>query len=355
MSKALLVSDLHIHAHKQKTDRLYDCLKVLDWCFKTAIENKCDYVLFLGDLFHERAKIDVLNYLKTFEIFMKYADQPIEIYLLVGNHDMYHKESWDVNSIKPLTALKNVHIIEKPTTLNIDGRNIDFLPYIENPIESLRELKKGRDKEDLTLLLGHMAVHGAKLNTLYGTTADVVVEYDTGMVCVNPSIFDDWQMTILGHYHGAQHLNEKVEYLGSPLQLSFGEAFEEKHIAIIDLKTLKKKYIVNEFSPKHFILGKELLNNYNLENCFVRVVIDDLPAKELMELKTDLLDNKKVASFDFKKKEKKEEDQIDVEKARSILFNQDEMLEKWIDASPLPSNLDKQKLLEIGKNIISKS
>ncbi len=352
MSKALLVSDLHIHAHKQKTDRLYDCLKVLDWCFETAIKNKCDNLLFLGDLFHERAKIDVLNYLKTFEIFMKYTDSPLQTYLLVGNHDMYHKESWEVNSIKPLTALKNVHIIQKPTTLEIGGRNIDFLPYIENPIDALRELKKGRT--DLSLLLGHLAVHGATLNTLYGTTADVVVEYDTGMVFVSPTIFDDWQMTILGHYHGAQHLNEKVEYLGSPLQLSFGEAFEEKHIAIIDLETLEKEYIVNDFSPKHYILGKELLGDYDLKNCFVRVVVDDLSAKDLIELKTDLLENKKVASFDFKKKEKKEEDQVDVDKARSILFNQDEMLEKWLEASP-PEKLNKQKLLDIGKMIISKS
>ena len=40
--------------------------------------------------------------------------------------------------------------------------------------------------------------------------ADVIVEYDTGMMPVDVSIFDDWDMTFLGHYHGGQNLNHHV-------------------------------------------------------------------------------------------------------------------------------------------------
>ena len=351
MPKALIFTDLHIHAHKQKTDRLQDCLKVLDWCFEQAIVQECQYVLFLGDLFHERSKIDVLNYLRTFEIFSKYENHPIETYLLVGNHDMYHREHWDVNSIKPLSAFKNVHIVEKPSTLPIGNISIDFLPYTERPIEALKELKEGRKKKDLRLLLGHLAVHGAVLNMLYGTTADVVVEYDTGMAIVDPAIFDDWDMTLLGHYHGAQKLNKTVEYLGSPLQLSFGEAFQDKHILVLDLDTLEKTYITNDFSPKHYVLGVDDLPNYDLENSFLRVVVNDIAAKELVDIKLDLIKNKKVASFDFKQKEKKTEDFEVIEEARAILFKSDEMLAKWLDSLQNNIGLDKTKLLEIGKQI----
>lgn len=351
MAKALLISDLHIHNHKNKSDRLQDCLQVLKWAFEETLKNNCQYFLFLGDLFQERAKIDVLNYLRTYEVFAQYKDAPFEVYLLVGNHDMYHKELWGVNSVKPLTSFDNFHIVESPKTINIGNRNIDFLPFTDRPVEALKELKQGRDKKDLTLLLGHMAVHGAVLNTLYGTTADVVVEYDSGMSIIDKSVFDDWDMTILGHYHGAQNLSDNVEYLGSPLQLSFGEAFQEKHIAILDLDTLEKEYIINDFSPKHYILPKDSLSLYSLDNAFVRVIIDKhLSVEDLADLKTSLVN--KVASLDFKMKEKKEEDQVEIEEARSILFKQDEMLKAWIKASPPPDGVKEDKLLEIWNNKI---
>ena len=129
MSKALVFSDLHLHDHKDRVERLPACLEVLEWVFETAAEQDCKYIFFLGDLFHERSKIDVLNYLKTFEVFMKHMlhdGSDREMFLLVGNHDMYHKERWDINSVKPLSAIPRVSIIDTPTSLVLGGRKIDY-------------------------------------------------------------------------------------------------------------------------------------------------------------------------------------------------------------------------------------
>ena len=48
-----------------------------------------------------------------------------------------------------------------------------------------------------------------------------------------------------------------VEYIGSPLQLSFGEAFQEKHLIIFDQDKKECEYILNDFSPKHLIIKSE--------------------------------------------------------------------------------------------------
>ena len=353
--KALLATDLHIHSHKRSIDRLTNCLDVLEWIFQTANAHDCEYILFLGDLFQDRAKIDVMVYLRTFEVFMKHLNlnKNLKVVMLIGNHDMYHREHWDINSVKPLTAFENVQIVDKPTTLNIGGRNIDFLPFTEDPIKELISLKENREKTDLSLLLGHVAVHGAMLNTLYGTTADVVIEHDTGMVPVDAGIFDDWGRTFLGHYHGAQNLNDKVEYLGSPLQLSYGEAFQRKHIAVLDLDTMQHEYIVNDFSPKHFIINKNEIENYDLKGAFVRIVVDDISNKDLIDIKLDLLEGKKVYSIDFKKQDRPPEEELKIDEARSILFKQDEMLDKWIEEKGVPEGLSKDKLLKIGKEIFT--
>ena len=46
MGKVLLFSDIHIHPHKRRQDRLEDCLSVLDWVFSVAKDKGVKSVLF---------------------------------------------------------------------------------------------------------------------------------------------------------------------------------------------------------------------------------------------------------------------------------------------------------------------
>lgn len=357
--KALNVADLHLHAHKERVDRLHHCLDVLVWIFETAEKHDCDYIFFLGDLFHERAKIDVLNYLKTFEIFMKYMGGKHckrDMYLLVGNHDMYHKERWDVNSVKPLTAIPRVHIVDKPTRMEIAGRKIDWMPHTDNPVKVLDEFKKANGGAG-DLLLGHAAVHGAALNVFFGTKADVIVEYDNDMVPVDAAVFKDWPMTLLGHYHGSQILEHNVEYVGSPLQLSYGEAFQQKHVIVLDLETMEKEYVVNDFSPKHLLVTPQDIKdeNYDLNNNFVRLTVDDLRHKELVDVKRKIITDYKVLSLDTKKKDKKtDEDKTVIQDAKAIFADTQQMLETYIKEKGVPDGLEAARLLLAGKKCLEK-
>jgi DNA repair exonuclease SbcCD nuclease subunit len=354
--KALVFSDLHLHSHKGSIDRLQDCLQTLNWVFETAEAKGAKYIFFLGDLFHEQGKIDVLTYLRTFEVFMQHMlddAKDIDVYLLVGNHDMYHKQRWDVNSVKPLTAIPRVHLIDKPCTVEIGGRTIDWLPHVDNPIKFLDSLT-GK-----SLLLGHLAVDGATLNTFYGVKSDVIVEYDNDMSRVSANIFQDWQLVLLGHYHGQQRLcNKKLEYVGSPLQLSFGEAFQTKHIVLLDLDTLSCEYIQNDFSPKHYIITPDDVENgvYDLNGNFVRVIIDNLGAKELVDLKQKIKCDYQVSSLDFKSQDKRaDDDQQEIQNAKDIL-QEGEVLKVWIkemeQTKQIPvDNLDLGRLLDVGEQI----
>jgi DNA repair exonuclease SbcCD nuclease subunit len=351
MPKALVFSDLHIHKHKKSVDRLDHCLETLEWVFATASLNSCEYIFFLGDLFHDRSNIDVMVMYKTSEIFQRYFlnDPPFNLYLLVGNHDMYHREKWDIHSVKPFGAMPNVHVIDSPRSINIAGLDIDFLPHMENPIKEINNLKKNNHP----LLLAHLAVDGAFYNPLYGTKSDVVVETDNEMVRVTPDLFDSWQMTLLGHYHNAQHLNDKVEYLGSPLELTFGEAFQEKHVMILDLKTLDKEYIANDFSPKHVIVNVDKADQFDFNNKFVRITHDgDTSATEIIDFKNQVRSKYNLLSLDFVPRDDVKDKQSEiVEDARSIMFKEDDMLLKWIERAGVPDGLDKDILLNYGKMI----
>jgi len=353
MSKIIIFSDIHIHPHKKSSERLQNCVDVLDWALKTAVDRKIPNVIFAGDLFHDRQRIDVPTYQKTFEVFNKY--QGLEIYLLLGNHDLWHFKKWDVSSVYPLKSIEGVTVISKPSTLLIGGKHISFLPYTHDPAEDLKKVGNNEDK----ILFGHVAIDGALWNVMAQTRAEVSVEHDGDMTKVDSSIFKGWKDVFLGHYHAEQKLASKevdgynVEYIGSPLQLSFGEAFQHKHIIEYDLETGEKEYIRNTFSPQHFIIPEKDLEKYDLEKNFIRVVVDDISATGIIEMRQDLMGNHKVGSLEIKQKEKKVNEDL-VEDAKAILFKETEMLEKYVeqeDKNEHLEGLDKDKLLEIGKGI----
>lgn len=358
MSKVLIFSDIHIHPHKRSTERLQDCLDVLDWVFKTAVERKIENVLFLGDLFHDRQRIDVLTYSKTFEVFEKYFTsnaRPFDVYLLLGNHDLWHLQKWDVSSVIPLRALPGVHVIDRPCTMTIKtfngGYDVSFLPYTHNPIDDLKLIVNNSKSK---VLCGHVAIDGAVWNVMAGTKAEVSIEHDGDMVKVNSNIFNGWDHVFLGHYHAQQKLDYNVEYIGSPLQLSFGEAFQHKHILIFDLDIHEKEYVRNTFSPQHFIIPESDISKYDLEHNFVTILVDDISAAKVVEIRNDLIKSHHVGSCEIKQIQKKiEDEQILIEDAKSILSNEKEMLEKYVEQQEKINglNLHKNKLLEIGSKI----
>lgn len=354
--KVLIFSDIHIHPHKKSIERLNDCIKTLDWVFKNAEENSIENIIFLGDLFHDRQKIDVLTYQKTFEIFEKHLNKnKFKVYLLLGNHDLWHYQRWDVSSVNPLRNLSGVTVINEPCVKHLSKDYLfGFLPYTHDPIEDLKKIEKDWKKicketgaNPPKVLGGHIAVDGAVWNIKHGTHAEVAIEHDGDMVKVGPSIFNNWNRVFLGHYHAEQKLSNTVEYVGSPLQLSFGEAFQNKHIALYDFEEDKCNYIENDFSPKHFIINEDDLDDYDLEGNFIRLEVKDMSSSSMLDVRKNLLENKKVATMEIKQFIKKEEHTIT--DAKSILYKEDEMLEKYIDQ--VTSDLEKSKLISIGKLI----
>lgn len=356
--KSIIFSDIHINSHKKSIDRLEDCIEVLDWVFKSAIEKNVNNIIFLGDLFHDRQKIDVLTYHKTYEILEKHLlKNEINLYLLLGNHDLWHYEKTDVSSVNPFRNLPGVQVIDKPCVKKIsDDYLFAFLPFTHNPLEDLKQIEKEwkleckKNKIDpIKILGGHIAVDGAVWNVKYGTFSEVAIEHDGDMIKIGSNVFSYWEKVFLGHYHAEQKLSNKVEYVGSPLQLNFGEAFQKKHIVLYDFSNNEIEYIDNNFSPKHYIISENDLEKYDLKGNFIRLEVDDVSSSTISEVRKNLIENKEVASMEIKQAAKKEQEHSIVD-AKSILSKEDEMLEKYLEQVNV--DLDKKRLLEIGKSII---
>lgn len=353
--KILIFSDIHIHPHKKSSERLNHCLEALDWVFDVAKSRNISNIVFLGDLFHDRQRIDVLTYQKTFEILeRRMSERNLDLRLLLGNHDLWHNERLDVSSVNPLRSIKGVTVVDRPCVQEISDGSEDvhfaFLPYTHDPIEDIQSLEKEwKAKARGTKILGaHLSVDGAIWNTRFNTASEVAVEHDGDMVRVGPEIFKRWDRVFLGHYHAAQKLDDVVEYVGSPLQLSFGEAFQEKNIIVYDTHEDSMEYVANDFSPRHYIISEDEMDKYPLEGNFVRLEVDDISSKAMSDMRQVLVEESKVSTLEIKQSRRQEEHLIS--DAKSILQKEDEMLQRYID-QVAPGDLDKKILLNIGISI----
>jgi DNA repair exonuclease SbcCD nuclease subunit len=165
MSNVLLFSDIHIFPHKRKNERLEDCLKTLDWVFDVAQKEKIKNILFGGDFFHDRQKIEIYTYQKTFEILQKrLTESDLNLFLLLGNHDIWFNDNTNVSSVLPLSALPGVQVIKEPKRIKIEGHYWDFIPFTHNPLNSLEKLKKEDGMNMLLVILLLMEQYYTTIN-----------------------------------------------------------------------------------------------------------------------------------------------------------------------------------------------
>lgn len=362
-SNVLIFGDLHLHSHKRSADRLEDCVAVLEWVFRTATDAGVGDVLFLGDLFHDRTKIEVLTLHRVFEVFERHfgGGAPFNLRLLLGNHDLWHRDRWDVHSPVFLKAFDGVTVIDRPCTLNVQGHNVDFLPFTENPVRDLDALRSlvPRDQGERRLLCSHLAVAGARISPF--THADVVVEHDGEMVRMGAEMLAGWDHVYLGHYHGEQTLGVGggVEYVGSPLELTFSEAGQEKHLVLHDLDTSRRRYVVNDFSPRHLVLRPEQLAARDLSGHFVTVVAPrGAGAAELADIRQGVARNHAVGSLQIVQRRPEPDDagRQAVLDARGILESQDRMIERFVAECPPETiaGLDPGVLTRLGRRIVER-
>lgn len=204
-----------------------------------------------------------------------------------------------------------------------------------------------------------MAVDGAKLNSK-GSTADVEIEHDGEMTKVSSNIFKNYKHVFLGHYHNAQTIANNVEYIGSPLQLSFGELEDSKHIVILEIVNddYIVNYVKNNFSPQHFEGTVENLMNIDpdiLKKSFVSILVDDIE-KDQIENKIKILEQKGVKSIKIKKvviENNKNQELQQMEIAKDILSQSDKMVKKFVEISQ--TDLNRDLLIECGLDIINQS
>jgi len=204
-----------------------------DVFFPYLKENDIKTVIHAGDLMDRRkfVNFNILSQIRT-RFMDRLRDEGIEMHCILGNHDVYFRNTNEVNSVRELFA-NDLTIYEEPQVVNFDGLDIAFLPWVnkENYDQSMEFIKTA----DAPFLVGHLELQGY----------DVIrgVQYDDGM---NPDIFKRYEQVLTGHFHCRQEKGN-IYYLGTQYQITFGDLNETKGFHILDTDTRELEFIPNPY------------------------------------------------------------------------------------------------------------
>ncbi len=122
--KIAIITDQHFGARKGAAyvnnyfQKFYD-----DIFFPYLKKHKIDTVINMGDTFDNRRNIDIqsLEWTKV-NYFDKLQEMGITVHSIIGNHDIYYKDTNGVNSVDLLLReYNNIIVYSEPTEINIGG------------------------------------------------------------------------------------------------------------------------------------------------------------------------------------------------------------------------------------------
>ena len=280
-------------------------------------ENDIRLVFQLGDLFDRRKFINFnsLSECKRY-FFDALEDNNIQLITLLGNHDIYWKESLQVSSSGLILGeYQNILLIDEPFTYTIDRTTIDLIPWICKENEA--DVFKFIDGSKSDLCFGHFEIAGFPMYR--GMTAEEGLSHD---------MFAKYERVLSGHYH-TRSKAENIEYIGTPYEMTWQDAYDPRGFSVFDTQTRELHFVENPFTIHTKLTyddSKEVEFPFDLKDKYVKVVVvhkSDLYKFDQYITKVYDLDPAEVKIIEDLSEfnEGKIDEQINLEDTMSILDN----------------------------------
>ena len=247
-------------------------------------------VFFSGDIFDTRNSVNVEALVETKRMFQN-TFKGIEVTIILGNHDMYYENSYDICSTELLADIPNVRVYhtDKIMSESLFGHTMYMVPWTTSDklpelVSFLDGLKKTRSKN---ILFGHFEMMG--------------VDMEGGNIStfgLSPNMFADAARYVFsGHYHGqsTQQIDgSDILYLGSPYPLTFANS-DTNHGYWVLGEDMKMEFVKNDISPTFTTIfdtdDMDVIGD--LSTKFVRLYLNSSKTKEEVFAIRSLIDAKK--------------------------------------------------------------
>lgn len=335
--KIALVTDLHFGARSENIhfDNFFKKYYT-EIFFPDLIKRKIKEVIILGDVFDRRkyVNLNILYNCKKY-FFDKLEEYSFNVTVLVGNHDVYYKNTNEINSLELLLReYDNIIVCKRPTYYSnsaMGEEKILLMPWITaDNIEESYEILQNPDSK---VCFGHFEIAGFEM--YQGHVMDHGLSTD---------VFKKFDLILSGHYH---HKSKRgnIQYLGNPYEITWADYGDERGHHIYDTETKTLEFVPNIFKmfKKVYYDDKKAQPNIDdIGNCYVKLIVVnksnhfkfDLFVEDMQ--KQNPADLKIIEDFDeFNVEDVLGEENVDVEDTITIL-------NRYVDS--VVTDMDKERI-----------
>jgi DNA repair exonuclease SbcCD nuclease subunit len=230
-------------------------------------EHGIDTIIQLGDLFDRRKYINFLSLAESRRYFFdECKNRNIRLHALIGNHDIFWRNSLEINSPDLLLRdYDNITLWAKHGTLELDGAVFDMIPWMCN--ENENEIREFVSKSTSPYCVGHFELVG-----YYMQRGQVSHEGYEDVFLKN------YDQVYSGHYHSrSASVDGKIAYLGTPYELFWSDYKDQKGFGVFDTQSNVFKFVTNSnrmFYKLTYDDTKELDEDFsNLKNKYIKIVV----------------------------------------------------------------------------------
>ena len=275
-------------------------------------------IINLGDTFDRRKFVNFMSLEAAKEMwFDPVKELGCKMTALIGNHDIYYKNTLRINSPDELLGGYDIDVIHEPTTRSYDGTDILLLPWIcdENYDRTLRSITEST----APVCMGHLELNGFEAHPGH--------VMDNG---IDMNIFKKFTKVFSGHYHTKSN-RDNCYYLGNPYQLYWNDYGQKRGFHVFDTETLRTTFYRNPFDTFHKLYyngGVNIPPEDEIKGTFVKLIVEDKGDYTKFDYAVKRLQDIGLADLKIV-----EDLSVDLENADSVVETEDTMtlLDNYID------------------------
>ena len=226
--KIAIITDTHFGARNDNVNFNEYFYQFYEGVFFPYLQqNNIKTCIHLGDCFDRRKYVSYRTAKDFRERFLlPFNVLGIDLHMLVGNHDIYYKNTSQVNSLTELIGdkHKNIHIYEDATEVDFGGLPVLLMPWINQTNEIYAEGMIDETRADVCM--GHLEINGFQMNK------NVIISSGGR----EKEFFRKFDTVMSGHFHHKSD-DGHIYYLGTPYELYWNDWEDKKGFHIYDTET----------------------------------------------------------------------------------------------------------------------
>ena len=262
--KIALITDTHIGARNSSRIFREQMKSFLSDFLDDVKTQEIETILHLGDFFDSRTSLSLVDIDFVMNWFIpKLNDSGAHMIVIAGNHDVYYRNTNQVNSLSILQGCKNITIVQNDIYIHkTDNKNFVMCPWLndENQERLLEDLAHYANNDHVLCLHGEFAgmkmYKNSKLN-------------EHGL---DVKIFSKFHHVLSGHFHHPS-VYGNIEYMGAAHYMNWQDYDDWRGYFLYDVLDDSYEKIINPYCPFIEITYND--DRDDLEGKIVRVIVED--------------------------------------------------------------------------------